>query len=294
MKAKKQIPAYVYVVLLFSVLLWASAFSAIRSSVRYFSAGELALLRFLSASAILLFFLSLKKSKLPERKDWGTFFLAGFIGISIYHFCLNLGEKTVMAGTASFLISTIPVFTAILGIIFLNEPLSSRGWAGLIISLAGIALISFSEAGFGKLNPGTLLILLASISGSIYVIFQKKLLEKYSALEVTAYTMITGSIFLLFYFPGMIHSVQSAPYFAILEGIYLGVFPAAVAYLLWTYALLKMNSAAEVSAFLYITPVFALIIAFFWLHEVPSLASILGGILALLGVILTNAKSKIN
>lgn len=289
MKENKSNRTVAFVFLIISVILWASAFSAIRSAVRYFGAGELALLRFLSASVFLILILLFKNNKLPQRKDFPLLLASGLIGISVYHYCLNLGEKTVLAGTVSFLISTIPLFTAILGHIFLKEKLPLKSWIGIFISLAGVGAITFTDSAFGRLNTGVLIILLASISGSIYVILQKKLLDNYSALEVTAYTLIAGTLFLMIYLPELSVSLVNAPLKPVLEGIYLGIFPAAIAYLLWTIALDKINSVARVSVFIYLTPLFALIIAFFWLFEIPELSSILGGVLILTGVFLTNS-----
>ena len=71
--------------------------------------------------------------------------------------------------------------------------------------------------------------------------------------------------------------------------IYLGIFPAAIAYVLWNYALSRMP-ASLLSSFLYLSPVIASFIAWVWLGEVPALLTILGGTLAILGVLLVQTK----
>src|SRR5450759_437386 len=87
------------------LLLWSSAFAGIRAGLRLTSAGalggdgygpgELALLRFGTASTVLALFALATRMRLPERSDLPRIGLAGFLGISIYHLALNFGEVTV-------------------------------------------------------------------------------------------------------------------------------------------------------------------------------------------------------
>ena len=76
---------------------------------------------------------------------------------------------------------------------------------------------------------------------------------------------------------------------ATLAVVYLGIFPAAIAYVLWNYALSRMP-ATLLSSFLYLSPVIASFIAWVWLGEVPALLTILGGAIAIVGVILVQTK----
>ena len=97
-----------------SLIFWASAFAAIRLSLRSYSPGHLVLLRFLTASLILLVYALIVRMPMPKKKDLPAMFFLGFIGITVYHLTLAYGELTVSAGSASILVSSAPIFTALL------------------------------------------------------------------------------------------------------------------------------------------------------------------------------------
>lgn len=289
---KTKVATKYMVLLYFALFFWASAFVTIRSSLESYSPEAMALLRFLVASVVLLIFSFFKKLKRPELKDMPMFILGGLAGITIYHVALNIGEQTVTAATASFIIGGIPIFTGILSIFFLNEFLKKWGWIGIFISFVGIGIISFSEGEFGKFNWGTLLVALAAIVAAIYTIIQKKLLVKYRPLEVSIYTIWIGTILMLFFLPDLIKEFPNASLKSTLEVVYMGIFPAAIAYVIWTYVLPKFQTATHITTYLYFNPILTMIIAFFWIKEIPNIFSILGGIVVLIGVILTNTKGK--
>ena len=281
------------------LLLWSSAFAGIRAGLRIlpggglgpdgYGPGELALLRFGTASLALAGYALATRMRMPGWSDLPGIFLAGFLGISVYHVALNFGEVTVHAGAASLLIAAGPVFTALLSAAFLQERLTRTGWGGILLAFAGVALIALSSGKGLRFTPGALLILLSAAVAAVFSILSKKSLRRYAALEFTSYAIWAGTLPMLVFLPGLIHRFHTAAPPATFAVIYLGLFPAAIAYVLWNYALSRMP-ASLLSSFLYLSPVLAILIAWAWLGEVPSLLTVLGGAIAIAGVIVVQTR----
>jgi len=287
---RQPIETRTWIALAVALLLWASAFAGIRAGLVVYGPGEVALLRFGTASLVLGVYATATRMRLPAKADLGRILAAGLLGITIYHVCLNFGEVTVQAGAAALLISLSPIVTALLSTRFLGERLSVIGWTGICVSFAGGALIAFGEGGGGfSLDPGAGLILVATLSTSLYFITSKPLLERYSAIEFTTYAIWAGTAPMLVFAPTLAEQWAGIGDPATLAVLYLGVFPGAVAYVLWSHGLSKMP-ASRVSTFLYFQPVNATLIAWVWLREVPGALEIVGGIVSVLGVVIVNTR----
>ncbi len=272
-----------------ALLLWASAFAGIRAGLKSYGPGQVALLRFGTASVVLAGYATFKRMRLPRAEDLPVVAIAGFLGITFYHTALNIGEKTVTAGAAALIISSVPIFTALMSTMWLGERLTAWGWSGIVVSFAGVALIAFGEGGGLGFAPGALLVLAAAISAALYMVVLKKPLRRYSALEFTTYAIWAGTLPLLVFAPGLVEQVPHATTEATAAVLFLGVFPGAVSYVLWSQALSKMP-ASLLATFLYFQPINAIIIAWVWLGEIPSTLAILGGALSLAGVIVVNTR----
>ncbi|GAB4291094.1 MAG: DMT family transporter [Coriobacteriia bacterium] len=274
----------------FTLVFWASAFAGIKEGLVGYAPGQLALVRFGTASLVLAIYAVVTRMRLPRLTDLSRLGVAGFLGITIYHVSLNFGELTVSAGAASLLIAAAPVFTALLAAAFLGERLTTWGWFGIGVAFSGVAAIAVGESGGGlAFEPGALLILLAAVSTSAYFVVSKPLLKRYRPLEFTAYAIWAGTVPMLVFAPGLVEQAATAPLSATMAGIYIGVFPGALAYVSWSRVLSRLPASA-VSTFLYIAPVLAIIIAWVWIGEVPAITSLAGGAVAIAGVAIVQTK----
>ncbi len=282
-----------YIAALITVIFWASAFPAVKYSLKYYSPESLMLLRFIIASITLFIYSFYKKVKLPDKKDLKIFLIAGFIGIFFYMWLFNSGTKLVTSGISSFIIASSPVFTLLMSIIFLKERSTIMSLLGMVISLLGLFLVASTQVTAVNFNFGTLLLIAAAICNGIYNVLQRKILKKYSSVQSSFFCVLVATVFMLIFTPNLVKEIPNAPYLVNLIIIYLGVFPAAIAYMLWSYSLSKVKKTIYTTSFLYLSPFISIVLAYFWLNETVSMVSFIGGIIIIIGLLVTNLPLKV-
>ncbi|MGE4299038.1 MAG: DMT family transporter [Desulfovibrionaceae bacterium] len=272
---------------------WASAFVAIRVALAGgFGPGHLALFRFLVGSAAMGVLVAVRGgARLPRWRDMPVALVHGFLGFFVYHVALNWGERTVSAASACFLVGSIPVFMAVLAVVLLKERLTPLAWAGMAVSMAGVACIALGEGGGLRIDTGALLVLLAALGVSLYYVLIQPYLARYGSLGYTAVTMWLGTACMLIFTPGLGQTVSQASAEAVLAVVYLGVCPGALAYAGWNYAISRGN-VARIGATQFLMPGITIVIGWAWLGELPSRTALAGGCIALAGVVVVTRSRR--
>ncbi|MFB7916284.1 DMT family transporter [Streptomyces sp. NPDC056061] len=275
-----------------TVLLWASAFVSIRSAGEAYSPGALALGRLLAGSLALGTLLLLRREGLPPRAAWPGILWSGLLWFGLYTVVLNQAERLVDAGTAAMVVNTGPLLIALLAARVLAEALPRRLLAGMAVSVAGAVVVGSSMSGDGDASvPGVGLCVLAAVAYAAGVVVQKPALRHGSALQVTAFGCLVGTVGCLPFSGALVSEAAEAPLSATLNVVYLGLFPTALAFTTWAYALAR-TTAGRMGATTYAVP--ALVVALSWLllDEVPAPLTVGGGLLCLAGVAVSRTRTQ--
>ena len=274
-----------------TLLFWSSAFVAISIAVAEIPPTELALFRFVVASAAIGVLVALRrKPDRIRRKDRSGFLLMG-LAVAGYQITLNIGQQTVASGAASLLIATVPVMTVLMAMIALRERLGPRGWIGLGLAFAGSVALVVSRNHDFSLNSGALFILLAAFLGAFYTVVQKRHATDYDAVSLAAYSIWLATLLLLPVLPSTMETLTHVSSRAIFAAVYLGVFSSAIGYATWAFALTRLT-ASRVSSLLYLIPPLVFVEAWLMLGTTPDIRAVLSGMVILGGVVLVNRRGR--
>ncbi len=276
-----------------TVLLWASAFVAIRKAGEQLSPGPLSLGRLAIGSTVLGILVLVRRERVhPSGRDWLRILVLGTAWFGIYNLALNEAERHVDAGIAAMAVNVGPILIALLAGWLLKEGFARGLLAGSLLAFAGVAVIALSAStGTHADLLGIALCVLASVAYSIGVVSQKPLLGHLSGLTVTWLGCTVGVLVCVPFAPSLVHDVGRAGPGSLLLVAYLGIFPTAVGFTTWAYAL-RRTTAGKMGATTYLVPAVAVILGWLLLGEQPSVLALVGGVLCLAGVYLTRRRPR--
>lgn len=270
-----------------TIIFWSLAYILTRLTLQHFSAFSLGFIRYFIASIVLIFVAVFSHMKMPQIKDLPLFIIAGFVGFFLYMIAFNQGQATVTSATGSVVIATVPLITALFARLFYNEKLKFYQWFAIAIEFVGVVVLTLLNSTF-SINNGLLWLLVAAIALTVYNLLQRKLTKKYSALQTSTYSILFGTCMLAVFLPASINEIQTAPSIQYIYLVILGVCSSAIAYVAWAKAFSKAKKTTLVSNYMFVTPFLASIFGFVFGNEIPDKATIIGGSIILVGVMIFN------
>ncbi len=287
----------VFIALVLTVLGWSSSFIFIRIGLESYSAIIVTFGRYLLAALIslVIYYFLPNKTKIPFYVRIRAV-LCGMLGMGIYSLVTGLGEVTVPASIAGFILGLVPLLTSLLATFLFKEALSKRLMVGMGLSLLGLSIIAYSghqEATFGL---GILWIVASAVCAVTYTLVQKPVIKKMTPAEFVCHGLWGAALFLgiLFWInPGnAVEQFQQAKLSATLSIFYQAIMPSIVAFFGWSYALARIN-IAKAGLALYTMPLVTAFLAYIILGEKPSFLSGSGMTLAFLGSLIGSIRIPI-
>lgn len=266
--------------------LWGSASTATKHALVYAQPFVIAVTRFMAAAFLMLFIGHvLMQQRLPQRDQWKKLMIYGLLNISIYLGLFVIGMQYISAGIASLLIATNPVFISIIAALWLKQPLKQVTIVSLLICSAGILVAAYPLLKTSYVTPaGLLIVLLGMISYSIAALyFSKQLWHGMHIITINGWQTLFGGIFLLpFLFATYEKEKNTFSWSLAVSILWLVVPVSIIAVQLWIY-LLKHNPV-KASFWLFLCPIFGIMIAALLLNEPISLYTFAGVALVLAGL----------
>ncbi|MBI5936119.1 MAG: DMT family transporter [Chloroflexi bacterium] len=281
---------------LFSVVIWGATFVATKIALTEVSPATIIWIRFGIGVLILgATVLARRQFAIPAASDLGMLALLGFVGVTFHQWLQATGLQTTRATNTAWIVATIPVFTALLGWLFLKEKMGWFRVGGIAVAAFGVLLIvsdgnlaSLFTGGFGAI--GDLLILISALNWAVYTILSRRELARHPAARMMFYVMLFGWLFTCIWIftigPGLgeIPALTFKGWMAILA---LGIFGSGFAYIAW-YDALQEIPASQLGVFINIEPLITTILAAWMINEPITLITLIGGAIIIFGVWLVN------
>ncbi|WP_297780927.1 DMT family transporter [Aeromicrobium sp.] len=277
--------------MLVTVVLWASAFVAIRALGDTFSPGSLTLGRLVVGALALTLIVRPGRVPLPRGRPLQLVVLYGVIWFGAYNIALNAAERDLDAGTTALIVNIGPALIALLAGFLFKEGFPAPLLIGIGVAFAGVVLIAVSTDSDSTVvdtasTTGVLLCLAAAVFYAIGALAQKPALRHVDPAMSVWLGCLVGLVVCLPFAPALVSELDDASAHDLLWLAYLGVFPTAIGFTTWSYALQRI-SAGQAASTTYLAPAVATLLSWAVLDEVPAALAFVGGALCLLGVAIT-------
>jgi drug/metabolite transporter (DMT)-like permease len=274
-----------------TVALWSSGFVFTRVAVVHLSTFSVGFLRYFSAAIPLVIIALFKKIGLPKGRDIPLFLALGALGFALYQLLFNVAMLTISASTASVIVATVPVVSALFASAIFKERLNKVGWIAVIIEFSGILLLTLWQqrlsVGWGLAWMGV-----AALCFAAYNLLQRFATANYTPLQSITYSIV-ASVILLPFAPSTFAELSQVSWQPIAAVVYMGVFPSALGFILWAEALVKAKQMSDVTNFMFLTPLLSALLEFLIIGDLPDLGTIIGGTTILIGLLLFNNRTKL-
>jgi len=279
--------------------LWGCGFFFGRIALDAMDVGHMVLYRFVFAVIALLPLLITHPPKFT-RNDWGILLLASFLGVPLQFLLQFYGLSLTTVSHASLMVGTMPVILAVGAAWFAHERMDKIGWAALAGSSIGAGLIALGgghAAGGGSTLAGDLLVVVSLGIALFWILLNKRLMERHSAVTVTAYGLVLGTAMLLIWVPfrygwsPVPFLLGHVPMKAWLASIAAGVLCTATTTLLWNWGMTQVP-ASQAGILLNMEPLMGSLLGVFVLGEHLGPTAWAGGGLILISAITLTTGSK--
>ncbi|MFN0149496.1 MAG: DMT family transporter [bacterium] len=284
------------VMLLVLVAVWGVNYTVIKDAIAGpaapFTPFAFNAIRFVVAALFLGGVLAWKRhAMIRSPRELLLLFGLGFIGNSLYQMLFILGVGRTSVASGALILATVPVIVALFGALSRTERLAPISWLGIILSVAGIAVVVFaSAAGASRESSlaGDLLILASAIVWSVYTVLAAPLLKRYSTTQVTALSLSAGTIpLVLVAIPDLSRTQWSAvPVSAWLAAFFSGTLALAVGYVAWNRGV-KHLGGSRTAVYSNLTPLVAAAYAWATRGEAFTRYHLFGAIVVIAGINLT-------
>ena len=277
------------------VVLWASAFVGIRAVADAFEPGPMSLGRLLAGTVALTVIARPWRHRLPRGRTLVLTLVFGVVWFGAYNVALNAGETYLDAGTAALVVNIGPILIALLAGIVLREGFPRPLVIGMAVAFAGVVLIATSTRDSSSVETasatGVLLCVAAAIFYAVGALTQKPTLSVVAPAMSVWMGCTIGAVVCLPYTPALVDQLGDATAGEVGWLVYLGVFPTAIGFAAWSYALQRLT-AGQVASTTYLVPAVATLISWALLGEVPAPLAFVGGAFCLAGVAVTRWRPR--